>query len=238
MWMARLITTMLLFKGINAFFQPLRASQSKLITAHTLCMVRKLDIRPALDDIERISYGKAAKRRGTGSRGVPHRLNEAERKEWDLAKKRRFLTLRGSGWRRERGDSPLANIYRNFCDAVGIPAISVERGLAGDSDTVIVDFSPLRTRDVKEIAEDCIEISKSFSNMAGYRDESAVDQLGFEPEIIDDQLINDVIWRIPVYSVKFDFTVRSESKLFAEQIAVKYANGKALKTSQTTADSD
>jgi hypothetical protein len=33
---------------------------------------------------ERISKGQAAKKRGTGSRGVPHRLNEAERKEWDL----------------------------------------------------------------------------------------------------------------------------------------------------------
>jgi len=39
-------------------------------------------IRPSIDDVERISKGLAAKRRGTGSRAVPHRLNEAERKEW------------------------------------------------------------------------------------------------------------------------------------------------------------
>ena len=42
----------------------------------------KLAIRPTLDDVERISKGQAAKRRGTGSRAVPHRLNEMERKEW------------------------------------------------------------------------------------------------------------------------------------------------------------
>lgn len=36
--------------------------------------------RPSLDDIERLSRGQAAKKRGTGSRGVCHRLNESERK--------------------------------------------------------------------------------------------------------------------------------------------------------------
>ena len=44
--------------------------------------ISKLSIRPSLDDVERISKGQAAKRRGTGSRAVPHRLNEMERKEW------------------------------------------------------------------------------------------------------------------------------------------------------------
>jgi hypothetical protein len=70
--------------------------------------------RPSLDDVERISYGQAAKKRGVGSRSVPHRLNASERKEWELAKKRAFVLLRGTGWRKERGDSPLANIYRNL----------------------------------------------------------------------------------------------------------------------------
>lgn len=34
--------------------------------------------RPTLDDVERISYGQGAKKRGTGSRQVPHRLNGDE----------------------------------------------------------------------------------------------------------------------------------------------------------------
>ena len=86
-------------------------------------MSKKSDIRPTIDDVERISRGQAAKRRGTGSRSVPHRLNAEERIEWDYAKLRRYLNLRGTGWRKERGDSPLANIYRNYCDALGIPSI-------------------------------------------------------------------------------------------------------------------
>ena len=49
---------------------------------------KDLPIRPSLDDVEKISYGQAAKKRGIGSRGVPHRLNAEERSEWDLAKKR------------------------------------------------------------------------------------------------------------------------------------------------------
>lgn len=36
--------------------------------------------RPTLDDVERLSRGQAAKKRGTGSRAVCHRLNESERK--------------------------------------------------------------------------------------------------------------------------------------------------------------
>lgn len=36
--------------------------------------------RPSLDDVERLSKGLAAKKRGTGSRAVCHRLNESERK--------------------------------------------------------------------------------------------------------------------------------------------------------------
>lgn len=32
--------------------------------------------RPTPDDVDRISWGKPAKKKMTGSRGVPHRLNE------------------------------------------------------------------------------------------------------------------------------------------------------------------
>lgn len=33
-------------------------------------MAKKSDVRPSLDDVERISKGLAAKKRGTGSRGA------------------------------------------------------------------------------------------------------------------------------------------------------------------------
>eukprot|EP00956_Cyclotella_meneghiniana_P010234 scaffold14139_cov74-Cyclotella_meneghiniana.AAC.6 len=37
--------------------------------------------RPTLDDVERLSLGKGARKRGTGSRHIPHRLNQDERQE-------------------------------------------------------------------------------------------------------------------------------------------------------------
>ena len=46
--------------------------------------------RPDLSDVERLTRGEAAKRRGTGSRDVPHRLNADERVSWELAKVRTF----------------------------------------------------------------------------------------------------------------------------------------------------
>lgn len=47
----------------------------------------------------RLSRGQAAKKRGTGSRAICHRLNEMERKEFELAKKMGFVQLRGTGYR-------------------------------------------------------------------------------------------------------------------------------------------
>ena len=44
--------------------------------------------RPSLDDVERISKGNPAKARGTGSRRIPHRLNAAERQQYEIAKQK------------------------------------------------------------------------------------------------------------------------------------------------------
>eukprot|EP00600_Ochromonadales_sp_CCMP1393_P008818 CAMPEP_0174953828 /NCGR_PEP_ID=MMETSP0004_2-20121128/76_1 /TAXON_ID=420556 /ORGANISM="Ochromonas sp., Strain CCMP1393" /LENGTH=172 /DNA_ID=CAMNT_0016201555 /DNA_START=130 /DNA_END=645 /DNA_ORIENTATION=+ len=163
------------------------------------------DVRPTIEDIERISKGQAAKRRGTGSRAVPHRLNNAERKEWELAKTRRFLQLRGSGWRKERGDSPLANIYRNYCDAVNIPCISVLRAIGTSEplvDTVIVDFSPLRRVDVSDYATQCIreaqnqnslQSSQSYGSISTIDDHSdVIGMLGWDG--IEKMFESDPIW--------------------------------------------
>jgi hypothetical protein len=72
--------------------------------------------RPTVDDVDRISWGKPAKKKTTGSRGVPHRLNEEERKLYDFARQKGFLEVPGSGWRKERRGAPLLNTYRNWYD--------------------------------------------------------------------------------------------------------------------------
>lgn len=197
-------------------------------SCHQLSMVKKSDVRPSLDDVERISKGQAAKKRGTGSRGVPHRLNEAERKEWDLAKKRRFLLLRGSGWRKERGDSPLANIYRQFCDCMDVPCVTVSRGIGNPPvDEVIIDFSPLRKKDVASIAKDCITEAAALPSFLSSSDNSNVDLLGWDNA--EQMLEEEVIWRIPVFSIVSTFTERADSRQFAEVIAQRYANGIVVK---------
>ncbi|KAJ1479503.1 hypothetical protein T484DRAFT_2866810 [Baffinella frigidus] len=58
--------------------------------------------RPTMDDVDRISRGKPARKKGTGSRGVPHRLNDAERMVYDMAHRKGFLEVGGSCWRTRR----------------------------------------------------------------------------------------------------------------------------------------
>jgi len=186
---------------------------------------KKSKVRPSLDDVERISWGQAAKKRGVGSRAVPHRLNAAERKEWELAKKRGFVLLRGSGWRKERGDSPLANIYRNLCDAKAIPCISVARGLGIDGeDVVTVDFSPLRTLAYDDSKQACLEEARGshYTSLKALTD-NTVEALGWD--ITEELVGTEVIWRLPVYSVIATFTSRAESRRYAVAVAHAIAGG-------------
>eukprot|EP00281_Chroomonas_sp_CCMP1168_P028423 CAMPEP_0206248578 /NCGR_PEP_ID=MMETSP0047_2-20121206/20445_1 /ASSEMBLY_ACC=CAM_ASM_000192 /TAXON_ID=195065 /ORGANISM="Chroomonas mesostigmatica_cf, Strain CCMP1168" /LENGTH=228 /DNA_ID=CAMNT_0053674233 /DNA_START=1 /DNA_END=684 /DNA_ORIENTATION=+ len=100
--------------------------------------------RPTADDVDRISWGKPAKKKMTGSRGVPHRLNEEERFLYDMAKRKGFLEVAGSGWRKQRRGAPLVNTFRSWCDSHGVPVVTLHKGEGGD-DEVVVDLSPLRT---------------------------------------------------------------------------------------------
>ena len=107
--------------------------------------------RPTFDDVDRISWGRPAKRKGTGSRGTPHRLNEEERLLYDMARSKGFVEIAGSGWRRQRSDAPLCNTYRSWCDACAQPAIVLHKSSDG-IDTVVLDISPLRTPEAYETA--------------------------------------------------------------------------------------
>lgn len=83
--------------------------------------------RPTRDDVDSIARGGPAKsKRGWGSRQVPHRLNADEATAFAAAKAAGVARLRGSGYRAERGGAPLANTWRQWCDATGVP-VSGER---------------------------------------------------------------------------------------------------------------
>ena len=102
--------------------------------------------RAHLDDVENLSYGKGAKKqRGTGSRLTCHRLNREERRTYDLSKRNGYLTVRGTGYRKERKGSPVWNTHRQRCDALEELCIVIEK--RSDIDTVFLDFSTLRVPD-------------------------------------------------------------------------------------------
>ncbi|KAF5841515.1 hypothetical protein DUNSADRAFT_12443 [Dunaliella salina] len=106
---------------------------------------QKKQWRPSKDDVDRISWGGFARVRGTGSRDIPHRLNASERPLYEGAKKKGFLAVRGTGYRRERKGTPLPNIYRQWCDANSSVTIVIEQNMFGrEQDTVVVDLSTLR----------------------------------------------------------------------------------------------
>lgn len=123
-----------------------RASLPRDVVEHDQQVLR----RPTYDDVQRLSEGKASSSsRGWGSRQVCHRLNAEERKAYTLATTTRgFLTIKGSGYRKERKGSPLANIYRQYCDAGGVPCVNVMLISSGGGkrreDFVLVDMSPTR----------------------------------------------------------------------------------------------
>lgn len=119
----------------------LRALASRSI--HQAQIVRG---RATKDDVDRISWGKPAKQRGTGSRGVPHRLNQAERQLFDIAKAKGYVEIAGSGWRTTRRDAPLVNTWRLWCDAIARPAIFVHKPTA-----IVLDLSPLRVSDMDQL---------------------------------------------------------------------------------------
>lgn len=99
--------------------------------------------RANLDDVENLSYGRGAKKqRGTGSRFTCHRLNRDERRIFDQAKRDGYVTVRGTGYRKNRKGSPVVNTFRQRCDALAQICVIVEKRL--ESDRVVIDFSTLR----------------------------------------------------------------------------------------------
>ena len=101
--------------------------------------------RISRDDVDRLSRGQPAKRKGCGSRNVPHRLNEPERAELDRAASKGYVAVAGTGNRRPRKGSPLLNLHRQWCDARAKPQIVLYKAVGGNAvDQVIIDLAPLR----------------------------------------------------------------------------------------------
>ena len=169
-------------------------------------------LRPSKDDVDRISWGKPSKKKGVGSRGTPHRLNEAERAEYDRAKARGYVEVAGSAWRKERRDAPLLNTWRNWCDAVAAPAISVQKG---DVDLVVVDLSPLRRADVLDVAAAVRALPTQCVSIT----------VGESEEIVEDEA--RPIHQLPRYELAWQAPTRAEAKALAKELSLAFGHKKA-----------
>ncbi len=179
--------------------------------------------RPTLDDVDAISRGQRAKRRGTGSRAVPHRLNSEERTLFDLARRRGYLEIRGSGWRAERGDAPVVNSYRSWCDARSVAAIFVhKRGREASLDEVSVDLAPLRAPHKFSAAAAELLAREPDGGVRVENGEGPIawfDELEpMEQESVATSFRTDPIYRLPAFSIVWH-RPRPEAKALAKSLA-------------------
>ena len=183
--------------------------------------------RPTVDDVDRISWGRPAKQKGTGSRGVPHRLNADERELYDRARRKGFVEIDGSGWRRQRSDAPLVNTFRSWSDALGQPAIYVHKAREG-IDEVVVDLSPLRTPlgGFDAAAEACLlgapdGVVEFDAPQEETAEAPAAEERGdarLQLTELADAYRDEPIYRVPMYAVVWS-RPRAEAKALAKQLA-------------------
>jgi hypothetical protein len=170
-----------------------RLFSSSLYTPRSDCW------RPDVQDVERISFGKPAKQKGTGSRGVPHRLNSDERLLFDMARAKGLLVVAGSAWRSQRRDAPLLNTHRSLCDARGQACIVLHKGNQG-IDVIVVDLSPLRVPEAfAEIAASVVEnVNVEGATIMNPSNEDAT----MSEDAVEVAIPTDDPWRLrPIYQL-------------------------------------
>jgi hypothetical protein len=201
--------------------------------------------RISKDDVDRLSRGQPSKKKGFGSRNVPHRLNDKERNEMDRASKKGYLALAGAGNRRTRKGSPLANIHRQWCDARDKPQIILFKAVSGrPMDEVMVDLSPLRMNglyDYQQAEEFLVKwkteilSAATSAGMGLCNDDDDDDDDGSEPVLDDEELPDFVvdlkeisqgawagnpIWKLPTVSLGTFEGERAKAKAMASELAI------------------
>lgn len=204
--------------------------------------------RISKDDVIRLSRGQPAKKKGYGSRGVCHRLNDNERKAFERAEKTGFVTLEGTGYRRGRKGSPLGNIHRQWCDSRAKPQIILCKASGGRPlDNVIVDLAPLRMHAISEDssvveefllewkAQILVAAEKSGMILRSEYEEDNTETLSLDSdEEMDEESQNYIIpykidsetwasepiWRLPSISLGVFEGERADAKNMVKELAI------------------
>ena len=169
--------------------------------------------RPSLDDVERISYGKRANKRGTGSYNICHRLNQDERQLYNQAKSNNYLITKGTAYRRRRKGSPVANTYRQRCDALDQVCIVIEKH--SGYDRIKIDVSTLRLQD----DTGCIlqlwnMINEKYPSVMEYTTNECIGM----PKVDESVLKTKAIWNIDPRCIVIEISDRTVAKSIAEDV--------------------
>ena len=192
---------------------------------------RTASIRPTLDDVERLARGDATKRRGVGSRRVPHRLNADERQSYELALRKGFALVDGTGHRRHKDakGAPLLNILRQRADALAQPLIWVERHRSGEWWYTCVDYSPVRAVEtmLRELHERTLRVVDDEAIRFAHVESpwsSGPASYDADHRVVDEAITSSAIWAVPACVSRFSFlreddVQRKECKRLAEVLS-------------------
>ena len=182
--------------------------------------------RPSLADIERLSRGQSTVKH-VGSRSVPHRLNQEERKLFELAMKRGFVVVRGCAHRRERKGSPLLNSLRQRADALSQPLIVVSQPLRRSAlpARTVVDLSPLRLTDEELLLaarERCCSVVRAI---LGKDTGAAIENIP-SPLVpaTDEEADSLPIWALPPLQLQIVADCRPSEAKLAKRVAAALAD--------------
>ena len=166
---------------------------------------------------------------------MPHRLNEEERRLYDLGRRKGFVEIAGSGWREQRRGAPLVNTFRNWCDARAVPMVAVFKAPNG-SDRVAVDLSPLRLPSEFQglgarLAAAAPGGSVDAAGEGEGEGEGGEDVWGDSRVLDEDAFASQPIHRLPMYTVSWELE-RPAAKALAARLAEAFECREAPKGAQ------
>jgi len=148
-----------------------------------------------------------------GSYNICHRLNQDERQLYNQAKSNNYLITKGTAYRRRRKGSPVANTYRQRCDALNQVCIIIEKHSGYDK--MKIDVSTLRLQD----DTDCIlQIWNMINEKYPELIECTTNECIGIPKVDECVLKTKAIWNIDPRCIVIEISDRTIAKSIAEDV--------------------